>query len=428
VINRASRTFLILLVVLAGAVFVARGPVRWANRGDSRYTDLTGAYLGTKAWVRGLNPYSPDVFWAMAGEAGWEIEVGHDGFQSRTPYPLTTFVLLAPLALLPWSSARIVFMAFTACVVVLAVAALTSLSGVRESRQRRDVLLALGLLLAPLHTGIGTGNPSALAVGFTVVGVWAGFGARQVVAGVLLGLALCFKPLIPLFALGYYTLRGRWRIPVAATGTVGAIGVVGALRLQVAGVWWLPDYLYNNGILFANHGGAIIEGSDSQLQFINLQFLGVQLFGDTRMASLLALTIGGGLVLIWLVLLLRRRARRSELLALSALAVISLLPIYHRVYDAGLLLLPLCWALARPEGDVRWPRLLTLVLLMPFFVPGITFLELQIRNGRIPESLVSAWWWNALVLPHQVWALTLMAVVLLAALARTEGRALRDSL
>jgi hypothetical protein len=198
--------------------------------------------------------------------------------------------------------------------------------------------------------------------------------------------------------------------------------------LYVAGEPWLTEYLRNNGLLLADHGGAIIRGSDEMLQFVNLQYLGHMLFQDSRTANLMALAIAAGLSLAWLMLLPRRDQQRSALVELSALAVISLLPIYHRVYDAGVLLLPLCWIIVDFDARTVWHRRIALLLLLPFFVPGVTFLVRQIEAGRIPEWLTGQWWWNVFVMPHQVWALTLMALVLLAALARTEGRALRDSL
>ena len=416
------RPLLLLLILLAGIEFVVRGPVRWANRGDEFSTDLTGPYVASRAWIHGLNPYSSDVFWTQAEAIRWSGELPDrlDGFASRTSYPLTSFVLLAPLAPLPWSSGRMVAMAFMTLLVLGTILALASLPAWRQSASRRCLFVALAVGLAPLQSAIGAGNLAAAAVALTVMGVWAALHGKQVHAGAALALAVCFKPPIAVPVLGYYFVRRRWRIVAAAIVVSAAVLATGMLRLRVAEVPWFADYLHNNGLVVADHGGAIFRDNFSELQFVNLQYLGHMLFGDNaRAANLLALSIGAGLLVSWL-MLLSRRDERSELLEISTIAVISLLPVYHRVYDAGLLLLPLCWILTDSQTRTRWPRRFILLLFLPFFVPASTLLELQVAAGRFPDWLAGNWWWNAVVIPHQVWALMGMSVALLAAQALTR--------
>src|SRR5262245_36827266 len=59
----------------------------------------------------------------------------------------------------------------------------------------------------------------------------------------------------------------------------------------------------------------------------------------------LAVILASG-VAVWFLLLRRRDFSTNALLELSTLAAMSLLPVYHRLYDAALLLLPLAWSLA----------------------------------------------------------------------------------
>ncbi len=108
----------------------------------------------------------------------------------------------------------------------------------------------------------------------------------------------------------------------------------------------------------------------------------------------------------------RRRDPRLELLDLSAIAVISLLPIYHRFYDAALLVLPLGWALV----SFRRPRrfaVLSLLMMTPFLIPGGTLLETMEVSGRIPAWLANRWWWQTFVMAHEVWMLLLLSLLLL---------------
>ena len=48
-----------------------------------------------------------------------------------------------------------------------------------------------------------------------------------------------------------------------------------------------------------------------------------------------------------------RRDGRLGLLDLAILASASLLPVYHRFMDAGILLIPVAWALSELEGELR---------------------------------------------------------------------------
>src|SRR5690606_32496529 len=94
-------------------------------------------------------------------------------------------------------------------------------------------------------------------------------------------------------------------------------------------------------------------------------------------------------------------------------AVISLLPVYHRVYDAGLLLLPLGWALLARRPVTARHRRLALWLLVPFLLPGVSILERLEDTGFVFAGVTKSWWWQALVIPHQVWTLLALAIVLL---------------
>lgn len=123
------------------------------------------------------------------------------------------------------------------------------------------------------------------------------------------------------------------------------------------------------------------------------------------------------------ILFLRRSDGAQHLLPLSALVVISLLPVYHRLYDASLLAFPLAWSLTDLSGRIRTLSNFTFCLLLPFLVPGGTVLEqIQVR-GYVSPAVQGSWWWNALVMPHQVWVLVILTVVLLEAMRWTANEA-----
>lgn len=416
----ALRVALALLLAVMGAEFMVRGPIRFVRHGASRSTDFTAPYLGARALVRGLNPYSSDVFWEMAAEAGWRVspERDADDFESRSPYPLSAFAIITPVAGARWLVARTVTIAVLTALVLLAIVSLGSLAGFHgdAAAVRRRLFLALALGLAPIHSALGTGNLVSAAVALSVLGAWLQARHRDVAAGLCLAIAAGIKPPIAAPLLGYALLRGRWT--TLAVAAVELAVITGAAALRLHGVPWVSGFLANNALLLSNSGMDVIRWSDAQQQFVNLQYLGFFLSDNARLVAWTSWLVGGAFVGTWMVCVVRRRQQPMSLLELSTAVVISLLPIYHRVYDAALLVLPLAWALSQTSPATRRHRVITLLCVVPFFAPGSTILELQIQAGRIPAEIVGAWWWRAFVLPHQVWALLIMSIALLSAQMR----------
>ena len=110
----------------------------------------------------------------------------------------------------------------------------------------------------------------------------------------------------------------------------------------------------------------------------------------------------------------------NELLQLSTLGVLSLLPVYHRFYDAFLLIFPLAWGVTAISGQVKKLAKTTLLLLLVFLVPGGSALE-QLQQTTRLGRLQHSWWWVQFVMPHQIWVLLLLSLVLLLAMRLTGG-------
>ena len=152
---------------------------------------------------------------------------------------------------------------------------------------------------------------------------------------------------------------------------------------------------------------------------VNLQVTLYPLVKSAALANVLAVVSGAVLVGMWLWVMIRRPS--SDLLELSALATLSLLPIYHRFYDAALLILPLCWALLVANKRQKRIAIATVVLILPFLVPGAALLD-QLATSHLSAANLDSWWWNGLVMSHQVWALLLLSVLLLYAMSTAPLR------
>jgi len=111
------------------------------------------------------------------------------------------------------------------------------------------------------------------------------------------------------------------------------------------------------------------------------------------------------------------------LLPMSTLAVLSLLPLYHRLYDAFLLIFPLCWSLREFSGPRRKFARGAFLLMLPFLVPGGSALGQLQLSGKIPQAVVQSWYWTSIVMPHQIWFLLLLSLLLLWSMASERASA-----
>jgi hypothetical protein len=199
--------------------------------------------------------------------------------------------------------------------------------------------------------------------------------------------------------------------------------LIGFWRLHGITAKWVHDFLQNAQAFTTaeNVTNDFSTANGIRFTLINLQVPLYDLTGSAGWANAIALAIGLVIGVTWLRLMLSRRGDGPALLEAGALAVGSLVVVYHRFYDATLLVLPLCWSLtesARSQNRIRW---LVWLGYTPFLVPGAVVLGQLGARHFIPKSLANSLWWRALVVPHEVWALTGLAFLLLFAMREWRG-------
>ena len=174
------------------------------------------------------------------------------------------------------------------------------------------------------------------------------------------------------------------------------------------------DYFHNvKTVATENKIDDFTSANPIRFMLINLQVPFYSFTKTGKSANLLAFSAGALLLGMWIYLAMKSRLHGSELLALGAIAIIGLMPIYHRLYDASLLAIPLCWCLSWPPGKLKNVARIAVFLMVPFLVPGTAFLQQLARQGRIPAAWTHYWWWDRVVMPHETWALLLLSLVLL---------------
>ncbi len=423
----SSKSLLLLLVLLATSEFIVRGPMRFLRAAD--FNDFISPYIQSRALVMGVDPYSPDVLvqlWPVEGPRRPEFLAKDlaDGslIMKRgipTAYPLPCLFLLIPLAVLPWPVAHFAWLVITACLTLAVIWSLLLWIGAGVGSNKNDwrayVFVAFALALAPLHTGFAAGSIVIGTVALCGIAVSREQRGSEIFAGILIGMAICLKPQIGLPFFACYLLWRRWRLCGMAAVVVLTTAILALGRLAISGTPWLENYRMDNKVLLAT--GILsdfTERNPIRFSLINLQVLFYAMVHQAAAANTLAFAISAILFGSWLVLILRRGSKNADvLLPISTLAVLSLFPVYHRFYDAFLLIFPLCWSLREFSGPRYKFARVSFLLMLPFLVPGASALEQFQASGKIPLAMVDAWWWTDVVMPHQIWFLLALSLLLL---------------
>ena len=414
-LSKAWKVVLILSLILAASEFVARGP--WRTLSTAR--DFTGSYLSSRAWLKGENPYDQELLDRLWTEACDAPESKDLKFNRPSVYPLTALILIAPLALWNWPASGFLLIAINVLLILLVLNALITISGLNWREPRGALFLVLGLAFAPIHTGIALGNLIIPAASSAILAIWASAKRRDILAGALIAIATGLKPHIGGIVLLNYMLERRRRVCVSAGLFLLSLAGFSFLRLEIAGVDWRQSWISSSAEWMAKGGtNDPTAANPNRRQLINLHWPLYQIFDHAWAVNSIIFLFGASLFLIYMYALWRKQTQWRELLSISALAVLSLPVIYHRFYDAVLLLLPLAWSLAAWNGEHKTLARFSFLLILPFFIPGPVVLQELARGGSWPATLNGAWWWEFLVMPHQVWAVTLLAVCLVYAIAR----------
>jgi len=220
-------------------------------------------------------------------------------------------------------------------------------------------------------------------------------------------------------------VQRRWKPVIACCGMSGAIFLLAVARLAAAEAPWWISYLNVSHSVFAR--GGINDFTPANPIWFHMMNLQVALFPllPRAAANILAVTVGLGFAVLWLLCALKRGRDSDHLLTLSALAVISLLPVYHRFYDAALLMFPMAWAVmgSRLPRKAAWS---TLGLATLFFTPGGVLISKVAERTHLSAAFLNNWWWRSFIVAHQVWALFLLAIVLLIAMRQAGGDSVNE--
>ena len=305
--------------------------------------DFVPIYTGARCLLHGCNPYNVGHLerqFFQAGGAARQLP----SWRSQPPvYPPSTFLALSPLALTSFHAARICWALLNSCLFVAAVILMLA--------EAPKIFLWLSTVLGAMfllsYWGlVALGQASLFSIAFAVISTALFLGNRYLgLATVMLMLSLAVKPQIGGLIVLYLLLRRiHWRhaIAAAAGALVMLFVACGILQLHPASANWRSDLAANIAASVAPGGTNDPTPADTKEigWFSNLQPITSVYSSNPHIFNGVAYTIFLCYLAIWMIVVQKTGTdSRAHYLNIAVLAVLSLLPIYHRSFDTALLLI-----------------------------------------------------------------------------------------
>ena len=378
-----------LVLGISAILFFAVG----ARRAFVISYDFVPVYTGARCLLHGCNPYQTaqlqQQFFAGGGRAeelpSWDIDV--------PVYPPSTFLVLSPLAILPYSLARFLWFLMNGCLFVTATALIVSMCTESSAMRRWTATLLASFVLATSGILLVLGQPALFAISLLVIGVYLFLQARWLpLAAFLWMLSLAAKPQIGgLIVLYFLVQRIHWRYVAAAmAGGLALLLSAGLILQHHPGSRQWPSTLQSNLASTLGPGGSADPrpANYQAIGDINLQAITSVLSADARRFNLLAYAVFLSLLVALIAVVVRMApGKETHLLALAALSLLSLTPIYHRHYDTRLLVLTI------PAAVI----VLAHRKLLGLLIGAVTMLAIISVQYRVQLSLIAHNRWNGVL-------------------------------
>jgi len=395
------------------------------RRGLETSFDLTVGFSAGQAWLHGRNPYDSAILTDVFASSGGGTDAAQQLDTLLNVYFPTTLPLFVPSGIVDWSEAKLLMLVVNTVASAFVALGLCRVLEWRFSEPRSVLFVAFVLALAPLHTSIAIGQSAIIATGLIVAAIILDRSGRPVASGIAYGLATAAKVQLGLPFLAYQFWRRRWTSAGTGSLVLAALTLMAVIRMEVATVPWLTSWSTNLQRL--SGAGGFNDASPlnpERYSLVNLQYL-IGSFGISDDVADVVTYLLVGLAALLFVTLLRVRPPSDKLLAPAVIATLSLLVTYHRYYDAVILALPIAWAMMVWQTGQRRLAVVALVLCADFILPVQTALHDFEQRQVLPSAVTDGFLWQSVLMTQHVWALVILAAVLLLA-AAGAGRSGRE--
>src|ERR1039458_9573790 len=146
---KLKRLLLIGVTILMLADFVGRGVFAAWSSGKNDFSD---PYCAAWLWRHAQNPYDSSLATAA------NLSLARSDVKIIPVYPLTTYVLTAPLSLAPWDVANVVWAILGTAGVALMAFSLVRLLGCTAETDVFWLVVGFVFVFAPFHTAVHAAN------------------------------------------------------------------------------------------------------------------------------------------------------------------------------------------------------------------------------------------------------------------------------
>jgi hypothetical protein len=347
-------------MLLGCLTFILLGAA-WENAANAPMLDFRALYYPARCLLQHRDPYKEsEVLRVYQAEGVYgPLDTAKERMMTaRYGYLPSAFSFTVPFAILPWGPSHLLWMILTIGSLIFASFLIWNV-GANYAPIVSGVLI--GFLLANSELLVMQGMCAGIVISLCVVAVWCLLRERFVPVGILcFAISLAIKPQDTGLVWLYFVLAGG----IYRKRALQTLLVMVVLSLPaVLWVWhvspnWIQE-LHSNILAFSAHGGIndpgpASSGAHGLAAVISLQSVFSVFRDDPRIYNPASYLLCAPLLLLWVFVTLRFRPTAARFwLGLAAIAALSMLPLYHRQYDAKLLLLtvPAC-AMLWAEGGL----------------------------------------------------------------------------
>lgn len=362
----STRRKALLCLLLSAAISITWGSAIAANS-YSGVPGFKGVFYASDCLLNSKDPYNPAVMEQVYRSEGGKFPLKPaDSFLFRHALLIcvnlpTSLFLIAPFAMLPWKFAVLIWMTLNIIALSTAAYVIWATSG---NCAIRPATLLIALVLANSELIVAMANLSGIAVSLCILAVVCFLENRLARIGALcLGISLVLKPQLGGLVWFYFLLAGgiHRKRALQSLLVVAAMVLPSVLWVSDIAPQWPKELRANLHALSAP--GSVNDPGPSSLTFrsvdtvISLQSTFSLIRDNPGFYNPASYVTCGLLLLAGAIRTLKSSfTKQNAWFALASLAMLSMLPVYHRGYDAKLLLLavPACALLWREGGRMKW--------------------------------------------------------------------------
>ena len=368
-----------LTFVFSLIFFIDRGAyraIRYSTAGD-----FSTVYGAARTWLQGGNPYDRATLKTELAQAGAPQDIQHDQDINPSVYLPAAMPWTALISWLPWRAANTVWSLLSLALFFLSlweILASTSLA-----YATKWLTGSAALLFSPTYVGVYDGNPSVIVISLTVLAICLARRQSEALSGLLLGIALCFKPQLAICGLCVLALWRVWSPILFGVVVLSAATILGVLVASHFGhnwSWWQSEQR-NIAASFQLGGQSDPSpGSPVAWQILNAQTLLSYLLSDRTASNVATWVVAMSIMANFLY----RRGRKGKVwlwLDAGFFSALTLVVTYHRYYDAQILLLliPVLATFWQEKKGLLFGAITICLLILAFPVQSVLARRLEAR-------------------------------------------------